>query len=276
MPWRVAAWAAFVILALILAWALTRINGLAFKKLRKRRDGIHIVFLERIISLVLVVGFILFAVSLLGGFQTVWQTVIGGTALLSAVLAFIAQDVIKDVLAGIMISSHKPFEIGDRISLEDGTNGIVETMTMRHVVVIGVDTPRIVIPNSRINSMQLINYSYKRNDRSAAFDFPIGYGSDVALAKRVIRQAVEESPVSLPGRTDENGQPCYGPVYFLLLADSALMMRTTVYFDRQTPAEVVLDDVNTRVRQALIDNGIEIPYNYVNVVSVSEKNGGDK
>ena len=276
MPWRIAAWAAFVVLAFILAWALTRINGLIFKKLRKRHDGIHIAFFERIISLVLVVGFILFAVSLLGGFQTVWQTVIGGTALISAVFAFIAQDVIKDILAGVMISTHKPFEIGDRISLEDGTNGIVETMTMRHVVVIGVDTLRIVIPNSRVNSMQLVNYSYKRNDRSAAFDFPIGYGSDVALAKRVIKQAVEESPISIPGRTDENGKPCYAPVYFLSLADSALMMRTTVYFDRRTPAEVIIDDINMRVRQALVDNGIEIPYNYINVVSVNENKGGDK
>ena len=43
-------------------------------------------------------------------------------------------------------------------------------------------------------------------------------------------------------------------------------MATTVYYEPTTPTEVVKSDINTRVKRALDENGIEIPYNYVNVV----------
>ena len=43
-------------------------------------------------------------------------------------------------------------------------------------------------------------------------------------------------------------------------------MATTVYFEPTTPTEVVKSDINSRVKRALEESGIEIPYNYVNVV----------
>jgi len=58
----------------------------------------------------------------------------------------------------------------------------------------------------------------------------------------------------------------YGHVYFIQYADSSLVMASTVYYEPTTLTEVVKSGINTRVKQALDENGIEIPYNYVNVV----------
>jgi len=58
----------------------------------------------------------------------------------------------------------------------------------------------------------------------------------------------------------------YGPVYFIQYADSSLVMASTVYYEPTTLTEDVKSGINTRVKQALDENGIEIPYNYVNVV----------
>ena len=44
------------------------------------------------------------------------------------------------------------------------------------------------------------------------------------------------------------------------------MMRATVYYPHELRTEVVKDEVNCKVFEALAQNGIEIPYNYVNVV----------
>ena len=52
-------------------------------------------------------------------------------------------------------------------------------------------------------------------------------------------------------------------------AESALIMRVTVYYQPTNRTEKVIDDINVRVREALIANNIEIPYNYVNVVDKS-------
>ena len=266
-PWNVVAWGGFILGIIILAWLLTRINKLIFKRIQKKHAGLNIIFLQHLISVAIVIGFFILVISSFSGFNSVWQSILGGTAVMSAVIAFAAQDVIRDILAGLMITWHHPFDIGDRIVLEDGKAGIVEDLTLRHVVILGVDTTRYVIPNSKINAMRITNMTFHRGNRSAEFEFSIGYNSDMTLAKTVIKTAIEESEYSMPGIPDKDGNLQYSKIYFMRFAESALILHATVYYENTIPSEVLIDDINVRVREALIKNNIEIPYNYVNVIT---------
>ena len=228
-------------------------------------------FLQHLISVLIVIGFIVLVISSFAGVKNVWTTIFGGTAIVSAVVAFAAQDVIKDVIAGIMISLHRPFEVGDRIVLEDGTAGIVEEMTLRHVVLIGVESLRIIVPNSIINSKKLSNLSFNSKTRSVIFKFPVGYDSDVEQVKKIIYDAIKESDRTVDGFIDKEGNSHYGEVYFMNVEASALIMQVTVYYLPTSRTELVIDDINSRVRKALVENNIEIPYNYVNVIEKTEE-----
>ncbi len=267
VPWQVLFWIGIIIVSILLVWAVSKLVKGVIRKIGKKRKALHIVFFGNVASFAVAVAVIILIVSSFNGANAVWKTMLGGTAIVSAVLAFAAQDVIKDILAGLMISLNKPFDIGDRIVLEDGTAGIVEDMTLRHVVIRTLHTFRVVIPNSKINAELLTNYSYKREDRSAELFYSVGYDSDMDLVKETIAKAVEESPYSYPALKDSDGTGKYSPVLFRRFADSALIMSVAVFYKRGSPTELVIDDVNVRVREALIAAGIEIPYNYVNVVN---------
>ena len=255
-----------LIAALVVAWILIRCSHLVFQRIQRERKNLKLSFFEHLTSVIIIIGVMILTLSALDSKNSVWKTLLGGTAIVSAVLAFAAQDAIKDILAGLMLSLHHLFEIGNRIELEDGTAGIVEEMTMRHVVIAEIDSLRRVIPNSRINAMTLTNYSYLSGQRAANFRFAVGYDTDIDRAKEVVFEAVEGCPLSVPEKKPD-GSEAYRPVYFIALADSALMLSVTVYYEPGTPTEAVKDDINTRVRAALLENGIEIPYNYVTVVS---------
>ena len=257
-----------IILIICAMWVPFRVNRIVFERIKKKQRGIHIVFFERINKAIILIGGTILALSGFGGLGSIWKTFLGGTAIISAVLAFAAQDVIKDVLAGLMISIYKPFEIGNRIELENGVAGIVVDITMRHVVLAGVETQKLIIPNSRINSMNLRNYSYHSTNRAAQFKFHIAYGSDVEKAIRVIRKAIMDSEYTIPGRDTKKGKD-YGDVYFMAYEDSSLLLLTNVYYKSTVPSEVLTSDVNLRVNKALAENGIEIPFPYVNVVQKS-------
>lgn len=269
-PWNALVWVALVIAVLSMCILITKLNNAIFKRIQRKNPGLHVMFLQHLISILIIIGFIVLVISSFAGVKTVWTTLFGGTAIISAVLAFAAQDVIKDVLAGMMISAHRPFKVGDRIVLEDGTTGIVEDITLRHVVLKNVESLRFVIPNHIINAMRLSNFSFKTITRSATFKFSLGYDSDMKLAKKVIAKAIESSQYTVDGFIDKDGTNHYGEVYFTSFADSALIVQVNVYYLPTTPTEKVMDDVNMRVREALIANNIEIPYNYVNVVEKSE------
>ena len=247
-----------------IGWKLLQnLNKKIFQKLREKHgDSMALQFLEKLCSL----GIALFLIIVPFDWDSLRQSIFGSAAVLTAIVGFAAQDVIKDILAGIQISIYKPFDIGDRIKLEDGTAGIVENITMRHVVIKRIDTMREVIPNSKMNTFSVINYSYDNVPRSALMKFPVSYRSDIRKAKQVIRQAVIDSPYTIPGKRMKNGSMDYAPVYFIDLADSALVMSVLVYYADGTPTETMKDDVNTAVFEALEANGIEIPYGYTNVI----------
>lgn len=255
---------AFIVI-LVLVWIMIQVNHLTFKRIRKKQKGLHLLFYERVISAIYLVIGVILAFSVFGGVSSIWKSLLGGTAIVSAVLAFAAQDAIKDILAGLMISLYKPFEVGNRVELEDGTAGIVEDLTMRHVVLHVMDTQRLIIPNSKLNAMSLRNFSYNSDICSRKFDFDVGYNTNVEEAMYVIREAIIQSEFTIPGKKTLVGME-YGPVYFFSFEGSSLRLTTTVYFPPSITSEIVISDVNLRVNHALQEHNIEIPYQYINIL----------
>ena len=269
-------WLLFLCL-LVMTWAITQLNKLFFTQMRKKKNELKLKFFERFFSFIILIVAVILTFSIFGGLSELWKTLLGGTAVITAVLAFTAQDIIKDILAGFMISVYKPFEIGNRIELENGTVGIVKDITMRHVALSLLDATVCVIPNSKLNAMSVINYSYQSGLKAKQFSFQIAYDSDVRKAIKVIRDAIISSSYTVPGIKKEYGMD-YAPVYFMEFGSSSLILKTTVYFPPDVPTEVMTSDVNLRVDLALNENGLEIPYNYVNVVNreIGVKQDGGK
>ncbi len=194
-----------------------------------------------------------------------------GSALIVAIVGFAAQTAISDIICGFLISVNKPFEIGDRIIIEGMQAGIVEDITLRHIVVGIYDDLKIIVPNSQLNTKTLINTSYNNDERRGIhLEFSVSYDTDVQKAIDIIRDCVVESPYTL-GVVRNGVLEDSGPVYFLRFADSALILETTIWVTKTTSSYVATTDINLRVNKAFKANNIEIPYNYLNVVDVSKR-----
>ena len=228
-------------------------------------DGINARYTEKIIRFLIIFIAAMWVIMSSKITQSFGSSLFQGTAVLAAIAGFAAKPVLSDMFCGIMISTTKPFNIGDRIDLNDGTSGIVKDITIRHVVLQGIDTLKIVIPNSEINSKVITNLSKQAGRRSIHFRFVVGLNSRSDQVKRVIREAVHDSPYSVPREGED-----YSPVYFIAYQTNGLEMATTVYYEPTSPTEVVKDDINSRVKRALEANGIEIPYNYLNIINVEQ------
>ena len=263
--WEALTLVLLVVGAAIVVFVALRLERKVARKVLARNNTINLRFVESVVRFVIIFVAVLWVVMSSKVTEPLGRVVFQGTAIIGAIAGFAAQPVISDLICGVMISSAKPFDLGDRIELDNGTAGIVKDITLRHVVIQTIDTVKVVIPNSKLNGMLITNLSYHTTIRSVHFRFNVSYDTDPTQAMAVIRKAVEESPYSIPGKPGENGGE-YGPVYFIQYADSSLVMATTVYFEPVTPSEVVKSDINTRVMKALNENGIEIPYNYINVV----------
>lgn len=256
---------ATAVATIVVVTLVLRFEKKVSRKLGKTRQNINLRFVESISRFVLI--FLAFQWVIMSSkiTQPFGRVLFQGTTLIAAVAGFAAQPVIADLICGLMLSATKPFDIGDRIELEDGVAGIVKDITLRHVTIQDIDTVVRIIPNSKLNGMRITNMSLAGGVRSVHMRFNVAYDTDIDLAMAVIGDAVKQSPFTIPGKPGADGGS-YGPVYFIQYAESSLVMATTVYYPPSVAPETVKSDVNIRVKRALDENGIEIPFNYINVV----------
>lgn len=263
---------ASVVISFLVAAILLRLSGKLFKRLLRNpaKVKLNTRFLENVIRFVIIFVSVIWVVMSSSLTRSFGQTLFTGTAVLTAIAGFAAQPVLADLLCGIIISSTKPFEIGNRLTLDNGVSGIVKDMTVRHVVLQGLDTQMYIIPNSKMNGYTITNLSWKTDTRAVDFRFEVSYSADPEETIRVIGDAIRASELTVAGKTKPDGTKAYADVYFLAFRDSSLEFGTTVYYKAGTPTEVLKSDVNTRVKKALDAAGIEIPYPYYNIVAKKE------
>ena len=258
-----------LLLTAVLAFLLVVIGLKIFAKVmarnKNRKNNINIRFVEKIVRFLAIFVAVLWVVLSSELTKPLGQTLFQGTTVIAAIIGFASQPVLSDLMCGIMLSTTKPFDIGNRISMDNGMFGIVKDITLRHVVLQGMDSQVYVVPNSKMNGMIINNLSYHSDKRSCDFRFQVAYGTDTDLARKLILEAIKESPVSVPGKKGKDGGETYADVYFLSFGEYYLELGTTAYFLHTTPTEVFRNDINTRVKKTLEANHIEIPFRYMNV-----------
>ena len=84
--------------------------------------------------------------------------IIAGLGLFSVAVALGAQDMFKNIIAGIFIISEKRFQPGDRIRIGDGLHGIVESIGFRSTQVRLLDTSPVFVPNTDLSDAQVTNH----------------------------------------------------------------------------------------------------------------------
>ena len=118
--------------------------------------------------------------------------IIAGLGLTSVIIGFATKDIINNLLSGVMILWHKPFDIGDYLFI--GTHqGKVEYIGVRATSLRKDDGETILIPNGEMYSGALTVRGAGARRRMNV-KIAVDYNSDVDLAKRCIGDALKESP----------------------------------------------------------------------------------
>ena len=253
----------YTAIAAILTTIVLAVYNRFVKRALKKKNNIQIRFTQNIIRTLIILIAVIWVLVSSTATTDIGKVLFQGTAIIGAVVGLAAQPVIGDLFSGIALSFNRPFEIGDRIELDNGIRGVVMDITIRHVVIRTIDTIDVIVPNSKINASLLTNMSPNTKTRSAHLRFNVAYGTDVRKAMDTIRKVVEDCEYTIPAW---KGKEEYGPVYFISYADSSLVLATTIYYRTSNSTEMILSDINLRVNDAFAKEGIEIPFNYVNVV----------
>lgn len=172
----------------------------------------------------------------------------------AAAIGLALQGSLSNFAGGIMILLFKPFKIGDYIEAA-GEAGVVSEISVVYTELLTLDNKRITIPNGTLTNSVIENYSSEEL-RRVDLTFNTSYKCDVETVKSVISKVIENNPKALKK-----------PEPFVRLSahsDSALTYTVRIWCKNADYWDVNFDTIEN-VKKAFDENGIEIPYNQLDV-----------
>ena len=178
-----------------------------------------------------------------------------------------AQNIVKDVLNGILILIEDQFNVGDTVRLA-GLSGTVEAMTLRKTTVRDADGTLYVIPNSQISTVANLSIGYSVAQVNVSVDFSANPDKVVKLLKGIAEEistseeyrGVFLAEPQILGVDAIKGSELIFPVVFKTLA---------------TRQYGPVREFRRRVRLALEENHL-LPGNPYRVYSESGEGSGDR
>lgn len=246
------------IVILIITGAAAAAVTLFFRFLRKKRAKLHIRFLGGVITfLILVVG-IYSALSQFSIAKEISSTLITGGALIIAVATFAAQKALGNVISGFALSASRPFAIGDKVRILQGSNtiaeGLVKDMTIRHIVIEQFDGQSCIVPNSLVDESVIVNTNYVSNVGNF-IEFEVAYGTDVELAKSIILDVCHAEPLLVEKERIR--------ILTSRLSQNGLILKFAVWAETVDDSFILCSNIRQKTVAAFRAHGIEIPYQTV-------------
>ena len=170
---------------------------------------------------------------------------------LSVGIGFGLQYIAADIASGFILLFERPIRIGDRITIGDD-EGDVKSINLRTTVVTTNDQIAIIVPNSRLVSQRVINWSY--GDPRARIAIPVGVAddSDIQLVTDTLIEAARDVPNVLTEPAPR--------VQFLKFGDYSLDFRLLVWTNQPRRHVQLRSDINYRIAQLFRERSIRIPY----------------
>ncbi|HDS63782.1 MAG TPA: mechanosensitive ion channel family protein [Methanofollis liminatans] len=185
---------------------------------------------------------------------------LAGAGIAGVAVALAAQDLLSNFFGGALIVMDKPFKVNDRIKIDDYLGDVV-SVGPRSTRLQTLDYQLVTIPNSKIASSVIINYALPEVRLKIKIPVSVAYGSDVKRVKEILlgiaREAVDSSVYVLNDPAPS--------VYFLEFADSSLNFTLVVWARAFNMAWDVQDFINTRIDERFKEEGIEIPFNQMDI-----------
>jgi len=228
-----------------------RLSSLLDRRIAKRTQlnpGLRYTIARLLRYLILVIGIV---AVLKGAFELDLTSIAVVFTALSVGIGFGLQYIAADIASGFILLFERPVRVGDRITIGED-EGDVQSIKLRTTILYTNDRIAIIVPNSRLVSQRVINWSYGDPRARIAIPISVATTSDVNLVTKTLLSAAEDVDNVLTEPPPK--------VQFLKFGDYSLDFRLLVWTRQPSRHPQIKSDINYRIERLFRENGIEIPY----------------
>lgn len=177
---------------------------------------------------------------------------LASAGILGIVLGIAAQDSLGNFFSGISLYLDNTYKLGDMIQLESGERGNVVDMSIRSTTILTRDNIAITVPNSELNSTQVVNESAPVRRRRIRLDVDVAYDSDLALVEETLLDIADNEPLVLETPSSA--------VRFQAFDDSGITAQLQCHIKRPGLRSQAKHQLIQRIDDRFREESIKIPF----------------
>src|SRR5882724_304557 len=170
---------------------------------------------------------------------------------LSVGIGFGLQYIAADIASGFILLFERPIRVGDRITIGED-EGDVSSINLRTTIVMTNDRVAIIVPNSKLVSQRVVNWSYGDPRARISITLGVATDSDVDLVTRTLLDAAQEVEFVLAEPAPK--------VQFIRFGEYSLDFRLLLWTRQPNRHPQIKSDINYRIEKLTRERGIVIPF----------------
>ena len=255
---------------IVIAYSFKYLSERYIKKrtLTNHIDPTSYVFARKVITAVIYLIGISFALVQIPEMKIVGHSLLAGAGILSLIAGLASQQALSNIMSGFLIVMFKPFKINDRITFNQNFTGIVEEINLRQVVVRDFENNRVIVPNSVISTQVIVNANLTETKVCKMIEIGVGYDSDIGKALKIMEEEIIKHPLHVDNITAEDIQNNLPEVTcrVVALGNSSITLKAWAYSDTSSNGYTMYCDLLRSIKERFDEEKIEIPYNYQNLI----------
>lgn len=238
-----------LVVGIIVSKLIAKIVGKAVSK--SNVNGAAKSFLVSLIKIILYIAVVIMALSVLNVPMSSIITILGAAGL---AISLALQSCLSNLSGGFIILFTKPFTTGDIIEI-DASVGTVKDIGIFYTKIGTFDGRTVLVPNGKVTDAKIVNYT-ETPQRRVDLRFDISYGSDFEKAQSVIRAVINEEKQIL-------SDPA--PIVRMSSHNNSSVSVDVLVWVKNEDFLTVKYDMTENVKSAFEQNGIEIPFDQLDI-----------
>jgi len=107
-------------------------------------------------------------------------------------IGFGLQNIVNNLVSGIILAFEKPVQVGDIIEV-NGKTGTIKEIGIRSSKIARGDGSELIVPNGDLISQHVVNWTLSDNSRQVELVVGVAYGSDIAKVETLLKQILNSN-----------------------------------------------------------------------------------
>jgi potassium-dependent mechanosensitive channel len=182
-------------------------------------------------------------------------------------IGFGMQNIFNNLMSGLILIFERSIKIGDMVEIGSSL-GEVKSISLRASVILTLDGAEIVVPNGKLISEELINWTLSAGYRRVEVPLGVAYGTDPHKVIEIIEEVAHQHPdvIDFP-KPDGN---------FTGFGESSLDFLIYFWITDILKINIIKSDIALQIHDKLKEAGITIPFPQRDLYIKELPDGGKK